>query len=303
MSVPFTLIEPQKLTDATLISSNVPENDYPEWVTMTTYNVGDRVIVTTGYHKIYECVTSHSSASHFPPDSPTIWAEVGFTNRWRMLDESGGTTTTNPDSISITFDVAGKLTAIGFMELSARTISISGNLDGTEFYSTTLTLQDQMNISDWYEYFTLGLDPQREAVFLNIPYVDGAQFTITISNPGGTAACGNLVFGDMFLIGQTQYGATVGTIDFSKKSVDEFGRATLIKRNSSKRVTANVWIQKALTDRVFRKLDEVRATPCLWISAKGEYECLTVYGFYRDYSIGIEYPSYSVLQVEIEGLT
>lgn len=302
MSVPFTLIVPEQLTDATFVSSNVPEADYPVWTTGASYTVGQRVIVTTGHHKIYQCITAHSGVNHFPPDSPTIWAEVGPTNRWAMVDRSGGTVTSNPNSIVFTF-TAGKVTAIGFLELNAASVQVVGTAGGSEFYNQTIILSDETNVRDWYEYFTLGIDTATEAIFLSIPYVSGSQFTVTISNPGGTAACGNMIFGDAFLIGQTQYGATAGIIDYSKKSVDEFGRAQLVKRNSSKRINANVWVTKDMTDKVFRKLNDARATACLWISAKDQYECLTVYGFYRDYSIGIEYPSYSILQIEIEGLT
>jgi hypothetical protein len=55
-------IKPVTITDSILISSNVPENDYQEWVLGTAYAVGDKVIVKTNdVHKIYECLVAQSA--------------------------------------------------------------------------------------------------------------------------------------------------------------------------------------------------------------------------------------------------
>lgn len=48
------IIRPVTVNDSTFVSSNITEDDYPVWSSTTTYNTGDRVIVTTGTHKIYE---------------------------------------------------------------------------------------------------------------------------------------------------------------------------------------------------------------------------------------------------------
>jgi len=39
------IIRPLAITDAVLISSNVPENDYPPYAPGTTYALGTRVVV------------------------------------------------------------------------------------------------------------------------------------------------------------------------------------------------------------------------------------------------------------------
>ena len=48
------VIPPVLITDSILTSSNVAETDYAVWSSGTTYSTGQRVIVTTGVHKIYE---------------------------------------------------------------------------------------------------------------------------------------------------------------------------------------------------------------------------------------------------------
>lgn len=301
MSKAFTIITPEVLTDSTLVSSNVPENDYPVWNNTTTYALGARVIVTTGYHKIYESISGGNTGS-FPPDNPTNWVEVGPTNRWAMFDESGGTITQNADTVVVTF-TGVRVTGLALEEVQAKSVRVVGTLGSTTFFDEAKTLPDTESVGDWYEYFTLAPNPARNVFFSGIPYVTDATFTVTVDNTGGTATCGALVFGPAQTIGMTQYGATTGIVDYSRKEVDEFGRAKLIVRKFSKKMNANVYVDSSQTDRVQRLLSSIRATPCYFIAAGDTFEVMTIFGFYRDFTISVQNPSYSVLAIEVEGLT
>jgi len=56
-------------------------------------------------------------------------------------------------------------------------------------------------------------------------------------------------------------------------------------------------------NKVQRVLADLRATPCAWIGTDvAGYEPLTLYGFYRDFSIDVAYPTTSYCSLEIEGL-
>ena len=66
---------------------------------------------------------------------------------------------------------------------------------------------------------------------------------------------------------------------------------------------ANIAVKAGVVDSVVSKLNTIRATPCLWVGSSGNYETLTVYGFYKDYSVDISYPTYSIISIQIEGLT
>ena len=66
MTQPFFVVRPTPINDANFVSSNVPENDFPEFASGTTYALGARVIVTTGYHRIYESLVA-SNTGNFPP--------------------------------------------------------------------------------------------------------------------------------------------------------------------------------------------------------------------------------------------
>ena len=69
-------------TDAILTSSNIPEDEYPAWVSGTSYTALDKVIYE---HKIYERIVTGSGAT--TPDLDQVnWLDSGYTNRYRMFD-------------------------------------------------------------------------------------------------------------------------------------------------------------------------------------------------------------------------
>src|SRR5512137_2366197 len=87
------IIDPTYVTDATLVSSDIPEivEGYPEWDALTTYMTGKRVAVTAaGIHKLYESLWGTGNLNKYPPDNltgtPTYWLELSATNRWRLFD-------------------------------------------------------------------------------------------------------------------------------------------------------------------------------------------------------------------------
>ena len=168
---PFFVVIPKVINDTNFISSNVTETDYAVWNSATAYTAGQRVILTTGIHKIYESITSNTNKN--PVTSITDWVEVSPTNRWKMFDSSGGTITSNANSIVFSFS-ADKVTSMGFLDLTATTVQIIGTQGATEFYNQTFDIPDKAIVEDWYAYFTA--DPFRatELTVKDIPAVFGA---------------------------------------------------------------------------------------------------------------------------------
>lgn len=298
---PFTVIIPKELQEADLISSNVPENDYPVWSSSTTYAVGAMVIMTTGVHKVYKSLTA-GNLNHQPNLDPINWVEVGPTNRWKMFDKSGGTITVNPTTITFKIN-ASRVTSLAFLDLQATKVTIVGEVGASEFYNQSFDIQDRAVVGTWYDYFFTEAFRSSELTVFNVPSVLGATLTITIENPYGNVEIGTFLFGNATEIGLTQYGVKAGITDYSVKSTDEFGRITIVERAFSKTMDANIAVKAGVVDSVVSKLNTIRATPCLWVGSSGNYETLTVYGFYKDYSVDISYPTYSIISIQIEGLT
>lgn len=300
MTSPFMVVAPTLINDANFVSSTITEDDYDEYDELVTYDVEDRVIITTGVHKIYESLVD-TNLDNYPPDSPASWVEVGPTNRWSAFDESGGTVSAGASPLE--FVVTGDLiNSIGLLEVVGSSIRIQAyNAGEGTYYDQTFMLEDAALIDDWYEYFYAEFLSSRQVVVTDIPAVDDSQYTITIT--GDSPSLGTFVMGRKSEFGFTEYNAKIGIIDYSRKEVDQFGKIILVRRAYSKRMDVSVICQNVAVDSIGRKLADLRATPALWIAAKSKFELLTIYGFYRDWSIDIAYPTESIASLQIEGLS
>ena len=299
---PFTFIVPTLITDESLVSTSVSEDDHPVYDEATTYAVGDRVIVKTGYHKIYQSLESNN-LNQFPPTSPLSWVEVGSTNAWAMFDESTSTRTVS--STAITFKIFGdRFNSVSFLGLKATSVRIVAESAGAGgvYYDESFTLKDSGIVLNWYQYFFSPIIRKTELSITDIPPVRESTYTITIE-PESTAEVETFVIGVSEEFGKTQYGASAGIIDYSRKEVDQFGNARLIRRKYSKRMDVKLWLERSETDYFYRRLVDIRSTPVLWIAARDQYEALTIYGFYRDFNIDIAYPSVNFCTLQIEGLS
>jgi hypothetical protein len=185
------------------------------------------------------------------------------------------------------------------------TVFLIGN--GADIYrSSVIFFQEyKLNTSlldNWYDYFYKDYDLLSEAIFQDIPIYTRTRVTICIV--GDIVRCGIVFAGASSTIGTTQYGASAGIIDYSKKETDEFGTTTFIKRAFSKRMNVNLILLSADMYRVQKILSDVRATPCIWIGSESDiYKPLTMYGYYRDFNLEIPYPEYSYCSLQVEGLT
>jgi len=307
MTSPFTVILPKVIDDSNLVSSTVSESgseaDHGIWNSGTNYSLNDIVIVTTGVHKKYKSLTGSSNINHYPPTSPTQWVEIGPTNRYAMFDQSGGTISQGSSSVIEFVFTADRINSMGFLDVTASSIRIRATDGTTTFYDRTYVLPDKAILSNWYDYFYSEIFRTTELIVKDIPAITGSIFTITITNDTANASIGTFVYGNYSELGGTQYGANIGIIDYSKKSVDEFGQATLVKRTFSKKMDIRIAVKNESLDAVVYKMNSLRSTVCLWAGTTGTYESLTILGFYRDYSIDISYPTYSILSLQVEGLT
>jgi hypothetical protein len=141
------------------------------------------------------------------------------------------------------------------------------------------------------------------AIFQAIPPYSGTHLTIEIT--GTITGLGMVQFGRMTTIGSTALGATAGIIDYSRKDTDEFGVTTFVQRAFSKRLSASVMIANPQLNRVQRLLYDLRAVPVVWLGnndAPEFEEPMVVFGFYRDFSTDVSYPTVSFCSLEIEGL-
>lgn len=293
------VVKPVAIGDAQFVSSTAPETDYAAYVTGTNYAVGARVIYL---HKIWESVQTPNTGNA-PDLTPLYWANVSPTNRWAMFDGEVSTQTVfvSPLTAVVKPGYVNSLALFG-LEGATLDVTVRNGLAGPIVYSRTQTL-DGTIIIDWYQYFFEPSVQLGEVVLTDLPpYVD-AHITASITGTG-TVKCGSMIVGTVYVLGDTQLGASAGIIDYSRKDTSAAGVTTFVKRKYSKRMSAQLWLSNVALNKVQRVLADLRATPCVWIGTDAAgYEPLIVYGFYRDFSLDVAYPTVSYCNLEIEGLT
>ena len=297
------------VTGTGFIYSNIAETDHSQWVSGTSYLVGDRVIRTTALtHSIYERVVAGAGTT--APEADAInWIRVGPTNRWSAFDDSPSTLSSNSEYLTYILK-PGAINSIALLELEGTEVAINLYADGAQQYFGYTDLSNTENIGNWYEYFyepfyyqtNLSATDLVNASLLDIPQYGETILCITIRKAGSTAKVGIVATGLVYELGKTQNGMSVGIVDYSRKDTDAYGNTVLIRRKFSRRIRATFFLYSSKVDVVANLLTQYRATPVVWIGADANYSSLVVYGFYRDWDIGIPNNIGSSCSIEIEGL-
>lgn len=304
MSNPLRLLKPLTVTDSILTATSLSETDYAVWNAATAYSVGDRVI-RTGTHRIYERIIAGTTATA-PESDPVNWLDYSATNRWKMFDGLvGSQSVAAGGAITLTLTPGTIFNAVALLNLAATSVrfKVTNGTDGV-VYDKTVGTQAPPSLPDWWIYFFEPIYQKTTALALDMPtYGTATTIEITITNSSGVAACGAFLLGRTQTVGDMaiQSGARVGITDYSRKERNAFGEYTIVGRSWNKRSEMNVLVPNNQLDGLQALFASLRTTPTLWVGSD-EFESLAVYGFYKDFSAVIAYPTYSQMQLEIEGL-
>ena len=294
------VVEPTTLTAAMLVSTDAAET-YSAWNAATAYALNDIVLRTTT-ERLYQRLVAGTTAT--APESDTVnWLDIAPSNKWAMFDGEISTATTKSTSLTVVLK-PGYVNSLALFGLvgSNLAVTVRDALAGNIVYTLSQDL-DGTIIADWYQYFFEPVVQLAEVVLTDLPPYGDAHITVVLTGTG-TVECGICLVGTFYTLGDTQYGASVGIIDYSRKVTDEFGVTTFVRRAYSKRMSAKLMLDNVQMNKVQRVLADLRATPCAWIGADDvTYAPLVVYGFYKDFSIEVAYPTASYCSLEVEGLT
>lgn len=254
------MIIPFLVNGGNLTASNVAENDYPEWSNATTYQRGDRVILTST-HKVYEGINDDNTGNNPATTVLEHWLEVGSTNRFRAFDAKLGQSTWNAEEITYTIGLPSRLDAVALIEMQASSVRlILKNAGGAVTYDNTIDLLDTSQINDWLDFFTYEGSYDPEVVMSDLGAIAGGTMELTISNPGGTAQIAEIVAGKSEFLGELQDGTRSGFTDYSRKEVDEFGNITIVKRPTARRAEWNLKYPTTSNRRIQRALEDARGS-------------------------------------------
>lgn len=304
-------IKPATIDDATLVSSNVAMPDAIEagitvWAVAQSISVGNlRVYHSTNKHWVVRALVAHTTSLLNAPtglDTDTNWVKLYEVNRWRMFDNSSTSQTENADSIDVTFTIAEAVNALALFNLDAASVEVTvTDINNVEVYNHTEDLQKTDNIYDAWTYFFEPIVKRRDLVLSDLPIYYLANYRVQINNLGGIAKCGVCAIGRLNSAGFTEYGMKTGIRDYSVKINDEFGNTTLVERKFKKTMSVTSEIDAAAQDGLMSNLAELRATPCVYLGAD-KFTSSYIYGFFSDFYVVAQYPTKSIINIEIEGL-
>ena len=305
MSIPQAtkVIRPTALTDSMLVSSTVAEADYPVWSADTTYAIDAKVMLN---HRCYNSLRATNLNFNPATDTttPAYWQDIGPTNQRAMFDDVVGTATVGASTLTVVVN-PGSVSGVALLDVVGRTatVTLKAATGGAEVYRRDVDL-DGTILESIYDWFFQPFEQRDIVVLTDLPFhYTASELTVSISATSGNASCGVCKFGEVIGIGSSLYNATSGIIDYSRKEADTWGNYAIVKRAYSKRMTLNIVTEKADYNRLSRALASLRSTPAVWIATDAYgYEPLTVYGFYKDFSIDVAYPTMHYCSLEIEGL-
>lgn len=294
------VIRPVTITDASLVSSDVAETDHPAWASGTSYALGANVIRA---HRRWESLVA-SNLGNDPTTNPDKWLDLGPTNRWAMFDNRVGTQTERATSLTVELQ-PGSIDALALIDTDAESATVTMMVGATEVYSGERSFMNAgVPINNWFAYFFEPIGRKTTVFFLDLPVFPDAITTVEVIGGGATAtvSVGTLIVGRAADLGEAEHGAGVGIVDYSRKETDIFGVTSVVERSWSKRMTLRTLIQTDQVDATQRLLAGLRATPVLWIGDE-ELESLIIYGFYKEFSIDLAFPTVSYCSLTVEGLT
>lgn len=289
----------------------------PPW-TFTSYVTGD-LVSFEGF--IYQALTgiSMSSSNQPPPMDVIRWAKVRPLKQHAPFDNQTSTanrivypSTQGTYTITVPVNMFGavaKIDVIGIFNIKVfRRVRLSVIRNSVVVYVEEKSLIAG-DFNNWYDYFYGESEPVNEVVFDGLePYLTGEtsyqiEFFVDQFPYDGIAEVGTIVIGKSLEIGKTQMNPSVGIVDYSRKTTDEFGVTEFVVRAFSKRVSVQIMIPNGSLNKIYSALAQLRATPCLWLgTSMDEYGPLNVFGYYKDFNIAIPYVNDSLVSIEIEGL-
>ena len=295
------VIKSIETTDAILTYSNILEDEYPAWVSGTTYNIDDKIIYE---HRIYNRIIAGGGTT--TPDLDLVnWSDLGATNKYRMFDNIISSVSSRTGGIQFTLTPNQIVNSIALLNVNASTVRVvmTDPVEGV-VYDQTRELRSSSEVTDYYSYFfapLVALTDLNTAVFLDLPNKPTANITVYISSGTGLVEVGEVVYGIQSVIGRTNYGTSIGIKSYSRKETDEFGKVTVVKRKNSKYCEYDVDIDNTNLAYVQRLFQDIDSVPCLFIG-NPDMEELIVYGFYSDFKSTIPFPTVSKCTLRVEGL-
>ena len=299
------VIRPAKITPGFILSSSALENTEPDWVSDDVYTKGARVLYTDRRHgpSVYQSAGDENTGNR-PDVSPDDWVRVGPTNSWAPFDGSATTIAETEGGFECSFRVSEMFNSLAFFEVYGAKLTVEVRLEeGIEpIFTHEQNLIDNSMVVDAYTYCFAPFDYIRDGIIKGIPPYHNAIVALTIEGEGRTGI-GEIIIGTIAELGCTEYGATHGIRDYSRIHEDDFGNRYMQQGSWAKTNDLQIFVEKGKHRYVSRILTELRSVPTVFIGSENpQHEPLIVFGSIKDWRGIIQYPTKTLINIEIQGL-
>jgi len=303
------VLAPIAVTDA-MLTTSIPETDYPEYVAGTTYAAGVTVQITS-LHRVYRSAVA-GNVGHYPPDNiyddepetPTgYWIDGGSTNARAMFDGKSRASSSALNRIEVILVPGQAVTAIGLMNVYALrvTVMVVTPGEGLVFFREL----DMVDLGGTVGFFAWCFSPpvrKDTAVVIDMPYSPDATITITATAQDETVTIGELVIGRTRMLGTLENGVGMSLEDYSTKTKDDAGNATLKAGIYADTISLPIKIDSSMVASIRRLLAGYHGTPLVFIGNQDFYETI-IYAWYNRLSVVIPGNTFSECSIELEELS
>lgn len=307
----FRMIEPEVISDVSLLSTTVPETDADEWSALTDYTTDDEVMVTAGSHSIFRATADSGPGGTGAVDPTTdvagvAWVNIRSTNRWRVFDEYIGDPTTQADAVDWELRAAGIVDSVALLGLSAASATIVAcDAGDVEIYNETHSLQDETGVTDLYEYFFSPIIRFPHLIVTDIPPYYAGKITVAVVDPGDTVEVGQLVIGRQESLGNTLGTVPLGIEDYSRKERDEeFGRYSVVERDFANIMNLTFGFPTSRATYLRSRLAGRRAQLTVFASDSSDRDNdYVTFGFFKSFQVIARVGIISEGTIELESIT
>lgn len=261
-----------------------------EYSSLNTYATGD---YCRSNYMIFKSLVDDNT-NNPPETSLDSWQYIRSDNARAMLDRVNSVKSiANGNQAHICFKVdEGLVDGFAVLGTTADTVHVAVNKNNGEVITSKVT-------SPWGSGSKIG----GTAAMLGFEPGDVVSIWFTKTD-SEVVQVGEIVTGETFTLGKTQYGLKVSIKDYSIKDTDDNGNTILVKKQFSKRLEADLFVDNESFNGVIEVLSDLRAEPCAWIASEedGFAQGAIVFGFYKDFTLAVNYPTTSLCSLEIEGL-
>jgi len=292
-----------KALDLDDVTSSLPEDDAPDYVADTTYNIGDEVIDA---HVVYGCMINGTVgrrpslfSSRF--QTPQYWVVRGSTNAFAAVDGVLSVPTINgAGAIAFTISNFANIAGVGIFDAFGETAT-------AQFYNVSNALIETQeinlrgfNLNSYYDWlFTQPSAGNSNFIFRDFP-VNAVKVVVTIG--GGSTRLGEVSLIETgYNIGDALYGTSVRVASRSVYADDEFGVPRYIKRPSRVNSTFDIYGDRAFIDTIWGAMRAMSGDRVIY-EAERSRSVTTGLGIVRDITVPINFPAGYIFKLEVEGV-